>query len=408
MTRKQALTIALMCALAAVLAGAMLWRQPAAPAASAAAHEEHAGHQDSHGHDDRHAGGDSATEATPEEGTIAMSAAQAKANGIVLDSARPSPIRKRLHLPAQVETDAERRVALAAPTQGIVQSVLVSLGATVRKGQPLVAIQSPDAAQWRADAQTAGQRLTLAGATYQREKSLYEAQISARHDFDAAESALREAEIAAQAAQLRLRALGIAQEGALSSVLTVRAPLAGIVVERPAVAGQTVDPARSLLTIADLSTVWIEAAVPADSLGQVAVGMPAKISVGTLPGELDGTVGFVGPVLGEATRMATARITLANPGLRLRPGMLATADLLGPQANVAVTVASDAVQTIHEHNVVFVRTAQGFHAREVTTGRSDGKRTEIVRGLAVGASYAAGGSFLLKADLGKSEAGHDD
>ena len=88
--------------------------------------------------------------------------------------------------------------------------------------------------------------------------------------------------------------------------------------------------------------------------------------------------------------------------------MLASVDLMGPQSQVPVTVSSDAIQTIHEHSVVFVRTKAGFVVRDVVPGRTDGKRTEIVRGLAAGDVVAAGGSFLLKADLGKSEAGHDD
>jgi cobalt-zinc-cadmium efflux system membrane fusion protein len=67
----------------------------------------------------------------------------------------------------------------------------------------------------------------------------------------------------------------------------------------------------------------------------------------------------------------------------------------------------DAVQTIHERNVVFVRTPGGFEARTVTVGRSDGRRTEIVKGLDAGTRHAAAGSYLLKADLGKSEAEHD-
>jgi len=119
-------------------------------------------------------------------------------------------------------------------------------------------------------------------------------------------------------------------------------------------------------------------------------------------------VSFVDPVLGETTRMATARITLPNRDGRLRPGMLASVDLIGPQAQVPVAVATEAIQTIHEHSVVFVRTQAGFEARDVVPGRSDGRRTEIVRGLAAGTTHAAGGSFLLKADLGKSAAGHDD
>jgi cobalt-zinc-cadmium efflux system membrane fusion protein len=400
MNKNQRLSIALMCVIAAILAGLMLWRQPTAPVAQGG--DEHARHQDSHGHDDRHAGEHEAPASAAENGAIPMTAEQIKANGIALDTARPSMIQEWLHLPAQIKVDAERTVALAAPADGIIQSVLVSPGATVKKGQALVTVQSPAVAQWHAELGSALQRVRLARTSYQREKTLWEEHISARQDFDAAEAALRESEIAAQAARQRLSALGIGTGNGVSSIVTVRAPLDGVVIEKPAVAGQAVDATRPLLTVADLSHVWIEAAVPADSLGQIGTGMPAKVSVNAMPKELSGSVSFVGPVLGEATRMATARVTLSNPNLLLRPGMLASVDLMGSQANVQVTVAS------HERNVVFARTAAGFQAQDVTIGRTDGKRTEIVKGLAAGTSYAAAGSFLLKADLGKAEAEHDD
>lgn len=406
MTKKQKLTIGAMCAIAAILAALLLWRQPSAPATQAVG--EHDGHQDSHGHDDRHPDENTQAEHANDERSVAMTEAQIKANGIAIESAGPSTIRERLHLPAQIRVDAERSVALAAPAEGIVQSVLVTPGAAVRRGQALLTIQSPAVAQWRAELGSALERVKLARTTWQREKTLWEEGVSARQDLDAAQSALKEADIAAQAARQRLQALGITADAGVSSIVTVRAPLDGVVIEKPAVAGQAVDGGKPLLSIADLSQVWIEAAVPADSLAQVGTGMPARVSVNGLGAALDGAVSFVGPVLGEATRMATARITLPNRGLKLRPGMLATVDLLGTPAHAAVTVASDAIQTIHEHDVVFVRTAGGFRAQDVTLGRSDGKRTEVVKGLQAGAGYAAGGSFLLKADLGKAEAEHDD
>jgi cobalt-zinc-cadmium efflux system membrane fusion protein len=403
MTKKQKTLIALMCAIAAVLAALMLWRAPGAPAG-----QGHDAHEDSHGHDDRHAeAGAGKAEASGEQG-IAMSEAQVKANGIALATAGPAMIQERLHLPAQIKVNAERTVALAPPAQGIVQSVPVSLGSLVRKGQALVVVESPAVAQWRAEYSSARQRVGLARTTWQREKTLWEQRISARQDLDAAQGALREAEITAEAARQRLLALGIAAGDGASGSVTVRAPLDGIVVEKPVVAGQAVDETKPLLTIADLSQVWVEAALPAESLAQVAIGMPAKVSVNAQPKELDASVSSVGPVLGEATRMATARVTLPNPRQSLRPGMLATVDLLGQQASVPVTVASEAIQTIHERSAVFVRTAGGFRLQNVTLGRSDGKRTEIVNGLVAGKRYAAGGSFLLKADLGKLDAEHHD
>lgn len=400
MNRKQTIMIALMCAIAAILAALMLWRQPAAPS-----NGEHAGHQDSHGHDDRHPEPQARAE-VDEDSAVAMSAAQIRSNGIAIDRAGPARIREQLHLPAQVRVNAERSVALAAPAQGIVQSVPVSAGSSVKKGQPLVVLRSPAVAGWRADYGSAQARLALARTSHARERSLWEQGISARQDLDAAQAALQEAEIAAAAARQRLEALGLKPGEEVSSLVTVRAPFDGVVIDKPAVAGQSVGETAALLTLADLSQVWIEAAVPGDSLAQVAVGMPAQVVIAAQPGQFAGTVSFVGPVLGEATRMATARVTLANPGLRLRPGMLATVDLLGQQASVPVAVASEAIQVVHERSVVFVRTASGFRAQEVTPGRSDGKRTEILKGLDAGTAYAASGGFLLKAELGKGEAEH--
>lgn len=402
MTATQKKLIALLCAIAAALALALWWRAPAGTA-----QEGHAGHTDSHGHDDRHAEAPAAAGEDDADGTIAMTEAQLRANGIGIDTAQPAAIQERLHLPAQVKADADRTVAIAAPAPGIVQKVLVSPGSQVRQGQPLVVLQSPEVAQWRADASSARQRVLLADSVYRRERQLWDEQISARQDMEAAQAALREARIGAEAAQQRLAALGLDGGGQQLAAVTLRAPLAGIVIERPAVAGQAIDGRTALLTIADLGHVWIEAAVASGDLGQVVPGMPATVTAAALPGEVAGTVSYVGPVLGEATRMATARVTLANPGLRLRPGMLATVDLLGQPANAAVTVASDAIQTIHERTVVFVRTPAGLRATPVQVGRSDGKRSEIVKGMAAGTRYAAAGSYLLKADLGKSEAEHD-
>jgi len=263
-------------------------------------------------------------------------------------------------------------------------------------------------AGWSADHAGARARLALAQTTHAREQALWEQGISARQDLDAAHAALQEARIAAAAAKSRLDALGIGAAGdGVSSSVTLRAPYDGVVVELPVAAGQSVGESTLLLTVADLSQVWVEAAVPGASLAQVSVGMPAKVSIAAQPRELEGSVSFVGPVLGEATRMATARVTLRNRDGRLRPGMLADVDLMGQPANVPVTVASEAVQTVHERSVVFVRTSAGFRAQDVRIGRSDGKRTEIVKGLDAGTPYASAGSFVLKADLGKGEAEHD-
>ncbi|HBF50230.1 MAG TPA: efflux transporter periplasmic adaptor subunit, partial [Massilia sp.] len=184
---------------------------------------EHAGHADSHGHDDRHEE-EGAVPAPPaeDERAIAMSETQIKTAGIGIDKARPALIQERLHLPAQVKANAERSVALAAPSAGIVQSVLVSNGAVVKKGQGLVVVRSPALAGWRADYAAARARLKLAQTTHAREQTLWEQGISARQDLDAAQAALQEARIAVSAAKSRLDALGVNFADGVSSTVTLR------------------------------------------------------------------------------------------------------------------------------------------------------------------------------------------
>jgi len=110
-------------------------------------------------------------------------------------------------------------------------------------------------------------------------------------------------------------------------------------------------------------------------------------------------------VVGEQTRTASARVVLANRAGAWRPGQLISVDIASGNGEVPVAVSSDAIQTVEGKPTLFVRTAGGFAARHVATGRTDGKRTEIRQGLAAGSVYAATGSFVLKAELGKSGAG---
>ena len=119
-----------------------------------------------------------------------------------------------------------------------------------------------------------------------------------------------------------------------------------------------------------------------------------------------GKVSYVGSLLGEQTRTATARVVIDNPGLAWRPGLFVNVSLVRGSKNAAVTVAADAVQTIEGKTVVFTKVPQGFQAQPVTTGASDGKNVEILAGLQAGTQYVATGSFVVKAQQGKGGAEH--
>ena len=117
-----------------------------------------------------------------------------------------------------------------------------------------------------------------------------------------------------------------------------------------------------------------------------------------------GRISYVGALIGEQTRTARAHVVLPNPQESWRPGLFVTVDVMTEASEIALAVHAEALQTVDNKSVVFVRVDDGFKAQEVRTGRSDGKSVEILSGLQAGQQYAASGSFAIKAELGKGAA----
>lgn len=400
--------------------------QPAATPASAAK-DDHAGDDHDHDHgekkpaagkDDHAHGAESGKDAHADhdEGPqkVALTPAQQKAAGITLATAEPGAIGTALRLPGEIRFNEDRTAHVVPRVAGVVESVQASLGQTVKRGQLLAVISSGAMSDQRSDYWTAQKRLALARSTHEREKKLWQDKISAEQDYQQAQQALREAEIAAANAQQKLAALGAgpgASSGSGLNRFELRAPLDGVIVEKHLALGEAVKEDAQVFTVSDLRSVWAEVAVAAKDLPKVRLGEKARVTATAFDASASGTVQDVGALLGEQTRTARARITLANPQGSWRPGLFVNVELADDSAAkpAAVTVASDALQTLPElGTVVFVQEpgGGGFVAQPVKTGRSDSRRTEITQGLKAGQRYAAGGSFVLKSELGKASAEH--
>ncbi|OEZ96301.1 cobalt-zinc-cadmium resistance protein CzcB [Duganella sp. HH101] len=302
---------------------------------------------------------------------------------------------------------------------GVVTSVLAELGQNVRQGQVLAVIASSGLSEQRSELLSAERRLALASTTYEREHRLWQDKISAEQDYLQARQALSEAEIAVRNARQKLSAIGAgvgaganagagagSAAGAQLNRLELRAPFDGVVMEKHLALGEAVKEDAAVFTISDLSNVWAEIAVPPKDLALVRVGETVVVKASAFDAQASGKITYVGSLLGEQTRTAKARVALANPERAWRPGLFVSVDVLSGRAAAAVAVAADAIQTVDDKPVVFVKVAGGFRAQPVVAGRSDGRLTEIVQGLAAGAQYAAAGSFVLKAELGKDGAEH--
>lgn len=187
----------------------------------------------------------------------------------------------------------------------------------------------------------------------------------------------------------------------------ITAPIAGVVTARNANPGeQTGD--KTLFTVADLSTVWVELSLFPRDVAKVRLGQGVRVKSPDTGLAADGKVVYVAPFGLAANQTITARVLLDNPERLWAPGLYVTADVTLAESTVPLAIQNEAVQTLEGRSAVFVQVAEGFEPRDVRLGRSDGEFAEVLAGLKAGDTYVASNSFILKAELGKGEAEHED
>ncbi|WP_354675385.1 efflux RND transporter periplasmic adaptor subunit [Cupriavidus alkaliphilus] len=407
---------------AGLLGGAAILFTGKGGSATGEAAHGHAEHGDEHGHEHGKEGDKagahadaSAPAAQPQaEGkphVIALTPAQIEQAGIGMATAAAAALRSSVDFPGEIRFNDDRTAHVVPRVAGVAQAVPANLGQAVRKGEVLALIASTTVAEQRSELLAAQKREALARATYAREKTLWQEKISAEQDYQQARTALEEAQIAVQNARQKLTAIGAAERGGAAggalNQFALRAPFDGIVVEKHLSLGEAVKEDASVFTVSDLSSVWAEFVVSARDLDRVRVGEAVTVRSSASATQAEGKVSYVGALLGEQTRTAKARVTLANPGTAWRPGLFVTVSVLGAPVQVPVTIAADALQQVDGQSVVFVAVPDGFAVQPVKTGRSDGKLVEVTQGLQAGARYAAANSFILKSELGKASAGHE-
>ncbi|MBZ5573366.1 MAG: efflux RND transporter periplasmic adaptor subunit [Acidobacteriia bacterium] len=296
-------------------------------------------------------------------------------------------IHRELLAAARVEEPETQLANISARIGGRLDKLYVDFtGQPVRRGQPIAEIYSPEVL-------TSAEEYKLALENRKRLGSNAESQaLSAADEL-----------ITASRRRLELWGLTSQQIDTIASSdkpqidLMIYSPAGGIVSERKVTQGQYVNTGDVLYTVTDLSTVWVKADVYETDVPQVRVGQSVEITSESIPGnKLHGRVGFLEPMVNAQTRTTAARIQVANPGMRLRPGMFVQARFALGGGESVLAVTRSAVVNTGEHKLVYVAKGDGvFEAHEVQLGAAAGDYFPVLSGLRGGERIVTEGNFLL-------------
>jgi cobalt-zinc-cadmium efflux system membrane fusion protein len=305
-------------------------------------------------------------------------------------------------LPARVSFDEDHTQRVASPIDGRATAVLVKIGDKVRAGQPLITLSSPNVGQLQADAQKAESDLTVAQKAIERAHKLQSDGAIADKDVAQAEADFRKATSDHARTSAQLRALGVSATDPSINV-SLRAQVAGIVVDRNVLLGQEVraDQATPLMTISSLDTLWVLADVYEQDLGLIENEAPVTVHVPAYPADsFPGKVRNIGEVVDATSRTVKVRCVVDNPGHRLKPEMFARVSVQSKPGHKVILAPSKAILNDGEKFFVIVA-SEGitFRIRRVTVGPDLDGQSRILSGLTPGEKIVTDGAIFMRREI---------
>jgi cobalt-zinc-cadmium efflux system membrane fusion protein len=354
--------------------------------------------------------------------SVRLSSAAIAEAGIGTWTVTPVNLEHLLILNGQVGHDENKLLQVAANVRGRVVSIPVDLGDRVAKDDVLVTVESVELGRAREDLVRELSALRVADRAYGRARSLVEGKAISEGEFLEREGEYLARKAAADAAERTLHILGetreqidrlraAAEAGSHTpedgAALALRAPFAGRVIDRKVTPGALFEALQPLLTLADISTVWVFAQAYEKDLALLREGVAVTLRTEAWPQQaFRGNVDFIGSVVDPATRTLRVRASVPNPGEKLRPGMFVKAQVDVPQAyegETVLAVPQSALQTLEGRTNVFVQSEPGLFVRRlVETGHSFEGFTEVYSGVRDGDVVVTEGSFVLKSEFARA------
>jgi Cu(I)/Ag(I) efflux system membrane fusion protein len=328
------------------------------------------------------------------EGSVRLTPEQIGTFGITFGSAEMRPLSREIRAVGIVEMD-ETRVAHVSPKFGgwAERMHVAFTGESVRAGQPLVEVYSPELIAAQEELLLARSMLDNATANdllaeLSPGEEIYAAARRRLEYLDVASSELDE----------------VVNSGEVRRTLTVYAPAPGVVTEKNVVLGQSFEAGANLYVIGDLSRVWVTANIFEVDFPLLRAGLSTQVTVAGLPGRsFSGPIEYVYPTVGEETRSLRARISLSNPGGELKPGMYATVSLTVSMSDV-LTVPASAVLYTGERAVTFVDMGDGsLRPQDVEVGMTSDDLVQVISGVEPGQRVVTSAQFLLDSESNLAE-----
>lgn len=367
-----------------------------------------------HGHDEgnaEHSDEDSSEEGHAEEGEIQLTSQQMVEQGLKVAVASTGLVEKLTTLPGKLVVNTDQQAHISPNFSGHVEQVNVALGQSVQKGQTLAVLIVPELIDQQANLRMAQVNLDLARKDYQREQQLWSQGISAKQDYQRAENAYRQAQITVQSSQARLNALGAS--GNNNGRFLIKAPISGVISQKDIVVGENVQLADQLFVIENLKDLWLEFNLPNTSNIHLQAGQILNFKTNGSDQNYQAKVQTLNSQADLQTGRLQVRAKVTTQADVLRPNVLVNVFVTDAQAKTALRVQKKALQQVEGKPVVFVIESEEkglVHLKaqpiEVGVSSQDGQWLEVISGLTEGQKYIADGSFLLKSELEKDEAGH--
>ena len=354
---------------------------------------------------------DSSEEGHAEEGEIQLTSQQMVEQGLKVAVASTGLVEKLTTLPGKLVVNTDQQAHISPNFSGHVEQVNVALGQSVQKGQTLAVLTVPELIDQQANLRMAQVNLDLARKDYQREQQLWSQGVSAKQDYQRAENAYRQAQITVQSSQARLNALGAS--GNNNGRFLIKAPISGVISKKDIVVGENVQLADQLFVIENLKDLWLEFNLPNTSNIHLQAGQILNFKTNGSDQNYQAKVQTLNSQADLQTGRLQVRAKVTTQADVLRPNVLVNVFVTDAQAKTALRVQKKALQQVEGKPVVFVIESEEkglVHLKaqpiEVGVSSQDGQWLEVISGLTEGQKYIADGSFLLKSELEKDEAGH--